>query len=91
MVLLRPCATAAGFTATPETARRVDMGQLQSDLRAAGYTIVVDARVVLIIRDAADVESSVYGDGKVLIKTADKEAAQQAYDRLRPTLEQAWS
>ena len=85
VVLLRPCATSAGFTATPERPRRLDMRAVRDRLRAAGYAIVVDAHVILIVRKG--VESSVYSDGKVLLKTTDREAAERAYAELEPHLE----
>lgn len=89
MALLRPCTTSAGFTATPEHPRRVDMARLREVLVAAGYHIVVDARVVLLVRK--DVESSVYANGKVLLKTTDPAAAEAAYRALRPHLESTWT
>lgn len=91
MALLRPCSTAAGFTATPERERRVDMPLLKRSADAAGFAVVVDAKVVLIVRDTEGVESSVYQDGKVLLKTDDRGAAEAAYTRLRPVLENSWA
>ena len=84
LTLLRPCSTSAGFTATPEQQRRLDMVRLKQDLVAAGYTVVVDARVILIVRKG--VESSVYDHGKVLLKTTDRGAAEAAYAELEPHL-----
>jgi hypothetical protein len=84
VVLLRPCATSAGFTATPDAPRRLDMRVVRDRLKAAGFTIVVDAHVILIVRKG--VESSVYSDGKVLLKTTDREAAERAYVELEPHL-----
>lgn len=83
VTLLRPCATSAGFTATPEPPVKVDMAALKKRLQAGGYTIVVDAKIILIVRHAG-VESSLYDNGKVLLKTTDKQAAQKAYDDLLP-------
>lgn len=89
MALLRPCTTSAGFMATPEQTRRVRMGEMKAAMLDAGYQIVVDAKVLLVVR--RDVESSVYDTGKVILKTTDKAQAQSAYDDLRPLLESAWS
>lgn len=88
MALLRPCTTSAGFMATPERQRHVDMARLKAALAAAGYDIVLDARVILLAR--REVECSVYDTGKVLLKTTDAAAAESAYGALRPHLEAAW-
>lgn len=85
MTLLRPCSTSAGFTATPEPPRRTDMVRLKKAVVAAGYAIVVDARIILIVRKGG-VESSLYDDGKVLLKTTDRAAAEAAYAELEPHL-----
>lgn len=91
--LLRPCATSAGFLATRDPPWRMDMAGLKRRLQDGGYTIVVDAKVVLIVRkpigapgQAKDVESSLYDNGKVLLKTTDKPAAEGAYADLAPHL-----
>lgn len=89
MALLRPCTTSAGFMATPEQARRVRMADLKGAVESAGYHVVIDAKILMVIRK--DVESSVYDTGKVILKTTDKDAAQTAYEELRPLLESAWS
>lgn len=89
MALLRPCTTSAGFMATPEQARRVRMADFRAAVQEAGYQVVVDAKVLLVVR--RDVESSVYDTGKVILKTTDKAEAEAAYDALRPLLEAAWS
>ncbi|HUR60863.1 MAG TPA: hypothetical protein VM286_00670 [Candidatus Thermoplasmatota archaeon] len=86
MALLRPCSTSAGFTATPEPPLRMDMRLLKESLLRDAYQIVVDARIILIVRKATGagpaVESSVYDNGKVLVKTTDRAAAEAAYERL---------
>jgi hypothetical protein len=88
VVLLRPCATSAGFTHTPEPPRRIDMARLKTSLLAAGFQIVVDAKVILIVR--MGVESSLYDNGKVLVKTTDRPAAEAAYAQLEPHLQAVW-
>ncbi len=87
-VLLRPCTTSAGFTATPERTHKLDMQAFRASIEEAGYEVVIDARVMLLVRK--DVESSVYSSGKVLLKTTNRDAAQAAYDDLRPFLERHW-
>lgn len=89
MALLRPCSTSAGFIATPEQQRRVDMGHLKGALQGAGFEIALDARVLLLVR--GEVESTVYDTGKVLLKTTDKAVAEAGYAALRPHLEAAWA
>jgi hypothetical protein len=90
--LLRPCATSAGFLATRDPPWRLDMAGLKRRLQGAGYAVVVDAKVVLIVRKPArgpegaeqPVESSVYDNGKVLLKTTDKPLAEAAFADLDP-------
>ena len=87
--LLRPCSTSAGFTATPEPPLKLDMPRLKQALVAAGYAIVADARIILIVRrdtSFGPVESSVYDNGKVLVKTPDRPAAEAAYADVAPRL-----
>lgn len=84
VALLRPCSTSAGFLATPERALRLDMAALRASLVADGYAVVLDARIILIVRKG--VESSVYDTGKVLLKTTDPEAARTAYASLEPRI-----
>ena len=60
------------------------MAGLKRRLQDGGYAIVVDARVVLIVRKG--VESSLYDNGKVLLKTTDRPAAEAAYADLEPHL-----
>jgi hypothetical protein len=89
VTLLRPCSTSAGFTATPEPPRRIDMARLKATLLRDGYHVVVDAKIILIVRKATPtgpstpiVESSLYDNGKVLLKTTDRAAAEAAYAAL---------
>ena len=88
VTLLRPCATSAGFLATRDPPWRMDMAGLRRRLVEAGFAIVIDAKVVLIVRtaagDGAGVESSLYDNGKVLLKTTDKPLAEAAFADLDP-------
>ncbi len=59
------------------------MARLKKGLLAAGFVVVVDARIILIVKKGA-VESSLYDDGKALLKTTDREAAERAYADLEP-------
>ncbi len=68
------------------------MPGLRRRLAEAGYAIVVDAKIILIVRKAAGgaagpaVESSLYDNGKVLLKTTDRPAAELAFTDLEPHL-----
>lgn len=89
MALLRPCSTSAGFLATQQPPWRLDMARLKRDILAAGYQLVVDAKVILIVRrddGFGPVESSLYDNGKVLLKTTDKPAAEAGYAALEAHL-----
>ena len=70
--------------ATRDPPWRMDMPGLKRRLADAGYAMVVDAKVVLIVRKG--VESSLYDNGKVLLKTTDRPAAETAYAELEPHL-----
>ncbi len=88
MAMIRPCSTAAGFMATPEQQRHVDLAGLKARLTAAGFTIMLDARVLLLVKKGT--ESTIYSNGKVLLKTAVKDEAEAAYEALAPHLEASW-
>ncbi len=75
--------------ASPEQQRRVDLHALRHALEGDGYDIVLDARVLLLVKKHT--ESTVYSNGKVLLKTKDKREAEEAYSAIRPHLEAAWS
>jgi hypothetical protein len=75
----------------------MDMAGLKARLLQSGYAVVIDAKVVLIVRKAMEsqgpgsglavaVESSLYDNGKVLLKTTDRPAAETAYADLEPHL-----
>ncbi len=75
--------------AVPEQSRKLQMQGLKEALAAAGFEIVRDARVLLLVRK--DVESTIYHTGKVLLKTTDAAAAEASYLEMRPLLEAHWS
>lgn len=72
--MLRPCRNTAAFELLPDAERRLDMGEVEAVLAGAGFTRVVRAGVMLIMR--REVEVSVYRSGKMLIKTRDPVVAQ---------------
>ena len=51
------------------------MARLKKAVIAGGYTVVVDARIILIVKKGG-VESSLYDDGQALLKTPDRAAAE---------------
>jgi hypothetical protein len=75
--------------ATPEQQRKVDMPKLKESLAGADFQIMLDARILLLIRKGT--ESTVYSTGKVLLKTTEKDVAERAYNEIRPHLEAAWA
>ncbi len=89
VAMLRPCTTSAGFMAVPEQSRKLDMPGLKEALADAGFEILRDARVLLLIRKG--VESTIYHTGKVLLKTTDGAAAEASYQEMRPLLEAHWA
>lgn len=87
--MLRPCSTSAGFIATPEVQRKLRMAGFKDALEADGFDVILDARILLLVRRDG-VESTVYDTGKVLLKTTEKEVAEAGYAAIRPWLEANW-
>ncbi len=83
--MLRPCTTSAGFMAVPDKQRKLRLGALKDALAADGFEIVLDARILLLVRRGT--ESTIYDTGKVLLKTTDKDEAETAYAAMRPHIE----
>ncbi len=88
MALVRPCKTSAAYEALPERQGRLDMGQVRRALEAAGFDILLDARIMLLVRGR--LECTVYQTGRVLMKTRDAAEAEAAYDQLGPHLRDCW-
>lgn len=86
MPLLRPCKNTASFEALPDNGRlQVNLDALERALVDDGWTLVVNAAVMLIVR--RDIEVSIYRSGKMLLKTRDPEVALQAFRELHPFVE----
>jgi hypothetical protein len=85
MVLLRPCKTTAAYEAIPERDRRLDLERLERDMAATGWSLVANARVMLIVK--RDLEVTVFQSGKVLIKTRDRPQAEATWSQVEPLLE----
>jgi len=75
--LLQPCKTTAAFISTLKKPKRISLRAARKDLEDAGYG-VEDLSVMLIVN--TDPELTLYESGKVLIKTADADAARRAID-----------
>jgi hypothetical protein len=73
---LRLCSSRGAFEAIPDPPLRLDLADARKRLAANG-TEVVDARVMLIIR--LDHEVTVSRDGRILVKTRDKAAANRIF------------
>ncbi|MFZ0892842.1 MAG: hypothetical protein WB778_06840 [Thermoplasmata archaeon] len=73
---LRLCSSRGAFEAIPDPPLRLDLAEARERLAANG-TEVVDARVMLIIR--LDHEVTVSRDGRILVKTRDKAAANRIF------------
>ncbi len=75
--LLQPCKTTAAFISTLKKPKRISLNRARDQLEAAGYG-VEDLSVMLIVN--TEPELTLYESGKVLIKTADADAARKAID-----------
>lgn len=75
--LLQPCKTTAAFISTLKKPKRISLTRARDQLEAAGYG-VEDLSVMLIVN--TEPELTLYESGKVLIKTADADAARKAID-----------
>ncbi len=89
MALVRPCKTSAAYEALPDRQGRLDMARVRAALEAAGFEILLDARIMLLVRGR--LECTVYQTGRILMKTQDADAARAAYDELGPLLSDAWA
>lgn len=86
MPILRPCKNTAAFEALPDNGRlTVDLDALERTLQEEGWTLVVNAAVMLIVRK--DIEASIYRSGKMLLKTRDPDIARQVFAALHPHVE----
>ena len=74
-IAVRPCRFDA-FEAVPKTKTSLDLGECEKRLRSAGYSIVSNAGVMLVVRK--DAEVTVYPHGRLLMHPAkDKDEAER--------------
>jgi hypothetical protein len=76
---LRLCSSRGAFEAIPEVPIRLDLGDVRARFEAGG-TQVTDARVMLIVRLSPEV--TVSRDGRIMVKTRDKAAAERIFRRV---------
>ncbi len=89
MALVRPCKTSAAYEALPERQGRLDMARLRARLEQAGYEVLLDARVMLLVR--GPLEFTVYQTGRVLMKTRDAAEANAAFEQFGPLIKECWA
>lgn len=86
MVLIQPCRTTRALEAIPETDWDLDLAKLEPRLEARGWQPRVNAGVMLIVRKTH--EATIFRNGRVLIKTLDRQAAEDVWNDLSPSLEE---
>ncbi|MGQ0537135.1 MAG: hypothetical protein ACT4PT_13815 [Methanobacteriota archaeon] len=79
--VLRPCKTAAAFEAFPQKDIRFRLADAGPLLAEAGFRILRDAGVVLLV-ERGGCEASVFASGKLLFKTTDEALAKRTMDAL---------
>jgi hypothetical protein len=73
---IRLCAGGGAYEAVPSPRQRLDLARVRATLEAHGIP-VIDARVLLIA--TLDHEVTISRDGRLLFKTRDAGAAEQAF------------
>jgi hypothetical protein len=81
---LRLCSSRGAFEAIPDPPMRLNLAEACHRFAAKG-TEVVDARVMLIVR--MEHEVTVSRDGRILVKTQDKAAANRIFRQVVDILE----
>ena len=75
-VAVRPCRFEA-YEAVPKARVSLDLDECEEKLRSAGYTVLSNAGVMLVVRK--DVEVTVYPHGRLLMHPAkNKDEAERA-------------
>ena len=86
-VFIRPCQSGRSMEALPSPALHMDLMALEERLETSGWQPVVNAGVMLIVRK--DHEATIYGNGKVVVKSRDDGVMRRVWDELAPHLEAA--
>lgn len=71
------CSKRAGYEVTPDEALDVDIDDARQRLQAAGYEVLTDAGILLVVQ-LGPVEVSVFESGRLLLKTGDEAMAREA-------------
>ncbi|UCD92439.1 MAG: hypothetical protein JSV43_00445 [Methanobacteriota archaeon] len=77
--LLKPCKGYAGYLSTTKKSTKVDLKSLIGDLESHGYE-VLDVKHLLVAKK--EMEITIYPNGKLLVKTDDKEEARKAVESI---------
>jgi len=75
--VLELCKNRAGYEAIPKQKMRLRLGEVERDLKDAGFEPLANAGILLVVR-WEDVELSVFESGKLLFKTREIDQARVA-------------
>ena len=64
---LKPCKSSAAYEMVPEKKVNIDLKTASETLNGVGFEIVLNAKVILIVKK--NVEVSIYPSGKLIVKT----------------------
>lgn len=82
------CSKRAGYEVTPDDPIDVDIEQAQRQLEAAGFEVLTNAGILLVVQ-TGPVEVSVFESGRLLVKTdreaLAREATRVTYEALEVT------
>lgn len=80
--VLELCKNRAGYEAFPRTRMKLDLRQLEGELKEAGFESLANAGILLVVR-WENVELSVFESGKLLFKTREIDQAKIALAAFR--------
>lgn len=80
--VLELCKNRAGYEAVPRARMKLDLRQLEGELKEAGFEPLANAGILLVVR-WEDVELSVFESGKLLFKTREMDKARVAMAAFR--------
>jgi len=80
--VLELCKNRAGYEAVPKGRLKLDLRQLEGELKEAGFEPLANAGILLVVR-WGDVELSVFESGKLLFKTREADKARVAMAAFR--------
>lgn len=77
--LLKPCKGHSGYLSTLKKRERLNLRAAAEKLKSQGYH-VLDAKHLLVVRK--DLEMTIYPNGRILVKTNDKEVARRSVEAI---------